>query len=159
MENNQNNFDYDYDNVREPDKVIKDCLLGNDNDNDNGNYTNSYDQELNEAMELSLNEIIHINDEQSTYEKFIIENYEKILKERKATFAELTISMNRIKNFDKNILELYEIIEPIIELYCNQHIEKFTVDNLTHKKIFSDLKTLRINKKIIELLQNIITIE
>jgi hypothetical protein len=43
-----------------------------------------------------------------------------------------------------------EIIEPIIESYCNQFIDNCKIDEITYNRIFKGLKGIRTNPKNIE---------
>ena len=64
--------------------------------------------------------------------------------------------MNKLLRFDKDIKEIYEIIEPIIESYCAQYTEIIELDDVTYEKIFKVLGTIRTNKNNIELLKTIL---
>ena len=65
-------------------------------------------------------------------------------------------SPRRTKETLEDIKEVYEIIEPIIESYCNQMIDTCELDCLTYDKIFKSLKGVRTNKKNIEYLQTLL---
>jgi hypothetical protein len=54
------------------------------------------------------------------------------------------------------VREIYEIIDPIIESYCNQIIQVCELDDETYNRIFSLLKKIRNNKLVFDTLQNII---
>ena len=64
--------------------------------------------------------------------------------------------MDKIKWVKENIKEVYEIIEPIIYTYCEQHIEIWETDEETYEKIFKNLSTIRTDKSAVELLKTII---
>ena len=66
------------------------------------------------------------------------------------------MDLNRLIKFDKDIKEIYEIIEPIIDSYCNQYIEVVELDLITYEKIFKVIGTVRTDKKNIELLKTIL---
>ena len=73
-------------------------------------------------------------------------------------FKKLLIDLVKLSKYDKEIKEIYDIIEPIIDAYCIISIEKCELDEETHKRIFKVLYSFRNNKESIELLKNIIII-
>lgn len=135
-----------YDNVRLPDSVKNEQLLAD--------TRSIFDKQLEEALQLSLQES---ETQCNQFEESIKNDYIIQTVKRREQFREFLFSINRVSRFDKNLKEVYEIIDPIIEAYCNQIIQNYTVDELTHKRIFQVLGTIRINKKAVELLQTIIT--
>lgn len=52
--------------------------------------------------------------------------------------------------------DTYEIIEPIIDAYCNHIIETYFVDEETFQSIFKNLNSIRTDKKNIDFLKTII---
>lgn len=102
--------------------------------------------------------------EEGEYEEDILQNilnYEKSIKNyfieeqmrRKESFNALLFKMKKISNYDKEVEEIYNIIEPIIESYCEQAIQYYEVDKATYERIFRVISSMRINteplKKII----------
>ena len=78
-------------------------------------------------------------------------------KRRKEKFRELLFDVNKLTKFDKDIKEIYEIIEPIIDTYCGQFITFCDLDQETYDRIFRVLGTIRTNKNNIEILRLLIT--
>ena len=77
---------------------------------------------------------------------------------RRKMFEKLLFDLNRISKFDREIREIFNIIEPIIECYSSpQYMNTYQLDNITYEKIFSLLATIRTDKTCIENLKNIIT--
>ena len=74
----------------------------------------------------------------------------------KKIFKEFLFNIDRIGKFDKNVKEIYEIIEPIIDSYCNQIIQFLSFDKDTYNKIFNVLKTIRNNQIAFDTLKTII---
>jgi len=139
--------------LRPADKVIKETLvqnIRNENEYDYNNITNNYDKELEKAIFLSMQENIQQQQQNQEYEDKVVNDYNKEIVERREKFKDLLFDLRKISNFDKNIKETYEIIEPIIEAYCNQFIEYYIVDEETYTSIFNILSTIRTNKKNIE---------
>jgi hypothetical protein len=140
------------DNIRAPDSVINEQLIQEDN-------RSPYDNEIEEAIYLSLQESRSssvLNEENDKYEEELIQQYKKETEERKNQFAKLLFEMNRLSRIDKEVKEVYEIVEPIIESYCNQMIEVCELDHKTYEKIFNIISKIRINTQNIELLKSII---
>jgi len=132
--------------IRPPDSVKNEQLLTDTRSN--------FDKQLEEALQLSLQES---ETQCNQFEESIKKDYIIQTIERKEQFREFLFCINRVLRFDKNLKEVYEIIDPIIEAYCNKFIQNYTVDEFTYERIFQVLGTIRINKKTIELLQTIIT--
>jgi hypothetical protein len=139
-------YNLDDDNeVRPPDNVVSEVLQED--------TRSEYQKQIDEAIYLSSMEFCEQQKLQKRYEEEIIANYYIICNERKEKFREFLFDLNKLFRFDKDIREVYEIIEPIIELYCNQMIEIYELDSLIYDKIFKVLKNVRTNKKNIEYLQ------
>jgi hypothetical protein len=140
-------------NIRSPDPVINERLIED---------TKTFEEkQLDEAIYNSLQEIQCIQKEMEIYEKKIISDYQNETIRRKDLFSDFLLNVNRTAAFDKEIKEIYNIIEPIITLYCEQYIEKHEFDEVTYDKIFKTLSTIRMKKTDIEnvktiLLKNII---
>ena len=154
--NNTNNENLE-DNIRPPDQVKREKLLDDfTNDNDNDNDKNTFEKETEDAIYLSLYELNEQQKRNKEYEDEIIEKYLNETNQRREKFRELLEEMNKISKYDKELKEIYDIIEPIIDLYCNQYIEFYDFETETYAKIFKIIGTLRNSKQKIELLKTII---
>jgi DNA repair exonuclease SbcCD ATPase subunit len=143
--------------LRSADKVIKETLVQNiTNEYEYDNITDNYDKELEKAIFLSMQENIQQQRQNQEYEDKVVNDYNKEIFERREKFKDLLFDLHKISKFDKNIKEIYEIIEPIIEAYCNQFIEYYVVDEAMYTSIFNILSTIRTNKKNIENIKAII---
>jgi hypothetical protein len=145
MDPSLNDFD---ENIRPPDEVRREQLI-EDNRTD-------FDKEIEKAIYLSIQDAREQEKTYQDFEKEIINNYFTIQNERKDKFREFLIDLNKLIKYDKDIKEIYEIIYPIIESYCDQFIEYVELDDITYDKIFKVIGTIRTNKKNIELLKIII---
>jgi type I site-specific restriction endonuclease len=134
--------------VRPADKVFKEQLV-EDNRSD-------FEKELDEALRISLEEAISLNDLNKDFEEELIKKFEKEKIERKEIFAKFLLDLNRIIRLDKDIKDVYEIIEPIIDGYCNQLIYMCEFDQETYDKIFKVLSTVRTNQTCVDILKTII---
>jgi hypothetical protein len=133
------------DDIRRPDKVKREILF-DDNRTD-------YEKQLDEALYVSLQESEEKN---KIYEDEIYNNYFTETARRKEAFRELLFDLRKLIKIDKEIKEIYEIIEPIIDAYCSQFINCFELDAETYDKIFNVLGSIRTNKNNIELCKGII---
>ena len=123
--------------IRSPDKVIKERLIWKE-------------EEFEEFEEFEEDILQNMVDYEKEIQKYFVE--EKM--RRKDTFNELLFKMKKISNYDKEVEEIYNIIEPIIESYCEQVIQYYEVDNVSYERIFSIISSIRVNgeplKKIIQ---------
>jgi len=135
-------------NIRPPDNTKREQLIED--------TRSDFDKQIDEALHLSLQDCINENQINNFYEDEIITNYLNEISVRREKFYKLIFDLNKLIRFDKDIKEVYEIIEPIIDAYCNQYIQHYEVDEITYDKIFKIIGTIRIDKKNIELLQKVI---
>ena len=111
---------------------------------------------MSEFFNLSSMEYREKEIKNERFEEEIIANYYKVSNERKEHFRNLLFDLGKLIRFDKETKEIYEIIEPIIDSYCNQIIDNYEVDEITYDRIFKALKGIRTNKKNIERLANLL---
>ena len=136
------------DNIRPPDEVIRETLI-EDNRND-------FEKQIDEAIELSMK---YINEQQiynMNYEEEILQEYAKETKRRKDLFTDFLTTLKKLTRYDKEVKNIYEIIDPIIDSYCSQLIQSCNLDSETHNKIFDTLKNLRIDQSVLNTLKTII---
>lgn len=136
------------DNVRTPDKTKKEQLLQDNR--------SEYDKQMDEAMYLSIQEFKKQEEINQKYEEEVINEHIKIINERKDLFRGFLFDLNKLIRFDKDMKEIYEIIEPIIDSYCAQYINQCEIDTITHDRIFKVIGNVRTNKNAIELLKKIL---
>jgi hypothetical protein len=147
MDTSLNDFD-NADEIRLPDEVISERLVED--------TVCDFQKQMDEALRLSMQEVINQEKIYQEYENKIVNNYLKETIERREKFRKLLMDMNKLLRFDTKMKEVYEIIEPIIYTYCEQHIETWETDEETYEKIFKNLSTLRTDKAAIEILKTII---
>jgi hypothetical protein len=138
----------DIENIRAPDEVKREQLL-EDNRSD-------FDKQMDEALYLSLQEVKEQEYINKLYEDEVLNTYLSETKKRKELFRELLFDLNKLTKFDKDIKEIYEIIEPIIDTYCGKFINFCELDTETHERIFKVIGNVRTNKNNIEVLKSII---
>lgn len=149
MDESFNNNDYDYDDdIRNADEARSELLQQD--------TRTEYDKQIEEAINLSSMEYREKEIKNERFEEEIIANYYKVSNERRDLFREFLFDLGKLIRFDKETKEIYEIIEPIIESYCNQIIDNWELDEITYDRIFKALKSIRTNKKNIERLANLL---
>ena len=161
---NMDNMEFD-DNIRKPDEIKTEQLIPNE-DTYNSSFNEIYDNdtisndfEINEAINLSLKDFNERKIMNEEYEKKLMDDFNEEINKRKLQFKELLININKLSKYDKEIKEVYDIIEPIIDAYCSINIDYCELDEETYKHIFKVLYSLRKNKESIEFLRNIIIVE
>ena len=136
------------DNIRSPDEVVREKLLED--------TRSDFEKELDEAMYLSIQEInkqLYINNQ---YEEQLLKDYASETKKRSNLFKNFIANLTRLCGFDKEVREIYNILDPIIESYCGQIIETCELDGETYDKIFNTLKKIRNDQQVIDILKTII---
>jgi len=136
------------DNIRPPDKVVKETLLED--------TRSEFEKQLDEAMYLSMQEISEQHEINRQYEEQLFKDHTAETMRRKELFRDFLFNLNKIGRFDKEIREIYDIVDPIIESYCGQYIQTCELDEVTYDKIFNTLKKIRINKLPLDTLKTII---
>jgi hypothetical protein len=139
--------------IRPPDNVIREQLIPS--------VKNIYDEEIEElekALQISIQENLAQQELYNSYEKFVMEEYEMEKKARIDKFKDLLFDLNKLSKYDKEIKNIFEIIEPIIDSYCNQIFEFQQLDKNLYENIFLYLSKIRTNKKNIENLKSILII-
>lgn len=146
------NYDFnDEDEIRQPDQVVKERLIED--------TRCEFQKQMDEALYLSMQEIKFELDSNQKFEEKVINEYINETNRRKENFKDLLINLNKLRKFDKEINEIYEIIEPIIQSYCEQFIQKYEFDEYTYNKIFNTIEKIRINKLSLQALREIILLE
>jgi len=138
----------DDNNIRAPDSVKVDRLMED--------TRSEYDKQIDQAMYLSIQEFKKLEEINEKYEEEIINEHIKLINERKEMFRGFLFDLNKLIRHDKDIKEIYEIIEPIIDSYCVNYINQFEIDTLTHDRIFKIIGNIRTDKNAMELLKKII---
>ena len=142
---NNNNSD---DNVRAPDKIKKEQLLEDNR--------SEYEKQEEDARYWSLLEFNEQKELNEKYEEDTINEHKRIIIERKDIFREFLFDVNKLIRFDKDMKEIYEIIEPIIDCYCGQYMNHCELDSITYDRIFKVIGNIRTDKNAIELLKKIL---
>lgn len=143
-----NPFNEIEDNIRPPDEVRSERLIEDNR--------SEFEKQIDEALYSSIEEFNKQKEFNDKYEEELKNDYLNKCKKRKETFEGFLFSLKKLIKYDKEIKEIYNIIEPIIDSYCSQYIEVCQLDPITFDKIFSVLSKTRTNKETIEILKTII---
>jgi hypothetical protein len=146
-----NSFDDMEDNIRPADEVIRERLIED--------TRSEFEKEMDNALDESMKELEEQQNIQDNYEKNLISDFINESMKRREIFEKLLFDLNKLIRYDKEVKEIYDVIEPIIDSYCNQYIEYVSFDEITHEKIFNILHKTRIDKVALNLLKNIILVE
>ena len=144
------NFQED-DNIRQPDEVVRETLLED--------TRSDFEKQLDKAMYLSMQEMEQQREINQQYEEQLFKNYDDEIKRRIKLFKNFMSNLTRICGFDKEVKEVYDIIDPIIDSYCGQFIDNCKLDKETYNKIFDTLKQIRNDQQAFDILKTIILIE
>jgi hypothetical protein len=141
----------------------------------------SKDENLDKAIENSM--IINISEEQiiddilrRDMEEMVLRSQEEYLEQLKkekeeerikserrknniSKFSNIRTQMKKIRRFDADIQKLSDIIEPIIDIYCEDDTKIFELDYDTYAFIIKNLKTIRLNNYDLELVKGIIKMD
>jgi hypothetical protein len=129
-------------NIRSPDETKRETLLNN-------NSTFNEDEELNSVLLKSIQEEEEYYDNQ-------LNNIRELIKKRTPLIENINFTLKRIGTFDKNIQEIYELIEYIIDSYCGGTIDFYKYDQITYTKIMNGLAGIRFSSTEMDLLRQII---
>ena len=135
-------------NIRPPDEVRREKLIEHN--------MSEFEKEIDKALNLSAEEFRKQQEYYDKYEEHLINEYGNSCKKKREIFEKFLLDLNRLIKYDKEIKEIFNIIEPIIESYCNEYIQYINLDVITYHKIFDTLNKTRVNKETLEILKNII---
>ena len=137
-------MDLSQDYIRSPDESKRETLIN--------------DSKTNEELELEST-ILQSLQEEEEYYNVQFNTLMNQIKCRKELFKNIEFTIKRVGAFDKNILEIYGLIEYVIDSYCADNIENYKYDKITYDKIFNTLLKIRLSESEINLLKTIILTE
>lgn len=141
-------MDNSEDNIRQPDAIVSEQLM-----EDNRSL---FEKQMDEAMYLSMQELSQQRDMNRQYEERLLKEYASETIRRNELFKDFMFNLAKIGKFDKEIREIYEILDPIIESYCGQYIATCELDEASYDNIFNTLKKIRNNQQALDALKTII---
>jgi hypothetical protein len=130
--------------IRSPDESKREILIN--------------DSKSNEELELEST-ILQSLQEEEEYYNVQLNTLMNQIKCRREMFKNIEFTIKRVGAFDKNILEIYGLIEYVIDSYCSGNIENYKYDKITYDKIFNTLLKIRLSESEINLLKSIILID
>jgi hypothetical protein len=172
MNPDDNDDDEQNENIRAPDPVIRETLLGTDNNYDyninhinsnnvNNNYYDSiYDFEEDDCVffEDILKQSIEEYEKDQLKRHIQNELLEKERLEKKLICTSISQKINRVKGLDTTNKEVYETVLSIIEMYELDHIINFVAQQNQHEKMFKILNSIRLTLDEMQFLRNLIIV-
>jgi sulfite reductase alpha subunit-like flavoprotein len=144
--NNLNLYEY----IREPDNPVCEQLIPS-------GVKDDFEIQMEEVLYNSLQEYQNCQKEMDEFEYNIKKEYEDECARRKLLFTDMFQIIKRVSAHDIKIKDVLEILEPIVEMYVEQIINSYEVDNESYNVIFKTLSLIRLKPVMIENLKSIIT--
>ena len=135
------------DNIRPPDDIVREQLLED--------TRSEFEKQIDEAIYLSMQEAKQQRDLQKEFEDRLINEYTTEKNRRTELFKDFLFNLQKIGKFDKEVKDVFDILENIIDLYCRQILETCELDETTYNNIFNTLQKVR-NQSAVSLLKSII---
>lgn len=159
MDQSKNN---DENHVRPPDNTIREQLIEPDefsynyyNNNYNNNYSNNFINEYHDIDKILKQSLIEFEDEED-------QKMNKLLMDKKQELIEKYVSikkkLQKIQGHDISNKDIYETIISIIEMYEMEYINIYRLDEASYNNIFRFIKTIRLTKEELSLLETLIVI-
>ena len=151
MEPTNNDNEYLDDDIRPPDPVIRERLVDY-GDDDFTDYNYSYlepEPDLDQIMQKSLAEF-EISEMQKVQEMLAIERSNITEK-----YINIKNKFKKVQMYDATNKDAYEIIITIIEMYELNYIDNYMLDETSYNNIFKLIKTIRLTKEEVILLEGL----
>ena len=144
--NSNNNFDDD-EYIRPPDEVKRERLVDLDNEAWGAQYREEF--ELAEAIRIS-NELAEKDDNER------MEQYMNEINERREKFKNIHFIFKRVSKYDKDVYDIYEIVNDVIESYIVGVIQSYELDKETYDRIFNVIEKMRFSESERQVLKSIL---
>jgi hypothetical protein len=125
-------------NIRPPDNPRSETLLPNTRDD----FDKQLEEALYQSLQLYQNEVQKYKEFEQTIHQEEIDNRKKLVKP-------ILFELNKLRKYETTLNTIYEIIHPILEVYCNVECEKYTLDKQTYHTIINGLSRTRINMDVL----------
>jgi hypothetical protein len=153
MSYNINDLDFEKEEVRAPDPVIKERLIDPDFNtayDTEHDFVSTPDADIAIILKQSLLEF-ELAEEQRIKELIVAERNKMTKK-----YNEIKQKLQKVQGFDTTNKELYNTIISIIELYEADVIDRYALDRISYNNIFKLLQSIRLTKEDLFLLENLI---
>jgi hypothetical protein len=145
--NKEMNKEMNNEDIRPPDETKRETLIPAGNQT----YIHVKSQE-----ELDIEEAIRKSNEiAEMHDKIQMDSFMGEIQKRREQFRNIKFIFNRVGKVDKEVAEVYEIIQYIIDSYILGDIETYKWDKETYNTIFKVIKNLRLNEVEMTLLTNL----
>jgi hypothetical protein len=155
MNQTNNNDEND---VRPPDPTITEQLIEPDefsynyyNDNYNDNYSNQY-EDIDQILKQSL--IDFEEEEEQKINKLLMDKKQELIEK----YVNIKKKLLKIQGHDLTNKDTYETIISIIEMYEMEYLNIYRLDEMSYNNIFKIIKSIRLTKEELSLLETLIVI-
>jgi hypothetical protein len=156
--NKTNNENNDENNVRPPDSTITEQLIEPDqfsynyySNNCSISFINEYD-DIDQILKQSL--IDFEEEEDRKMNKLLIDKKQELT----AKYVSIKKKLQKIQGHDVTNKDTYETIISIIEMYEMEYVNTYMLDEANYNNIFKFIKSIRLTKEELSLLETLICI-
>ena len=136
-------YDVEDEYIRPADNIVRERLID----------TSLSDVE--DEMNFALNE--SLKDFEQT-EESIFTSYNTELNKRQLETESIIMKLKKLSVYDDTVKDMLNVMEPIIELYCNQYINSYEFDKETYEFILNNIKKIRFSQEEKQVIENIFMI-
>jgi hypothetical protein len=159
MNQTNNNDEND---VREPDPPITEQLIEPDefsynyytddySDNYNNNFINEYD-DIDQILKQSL--IDFEEEEDRKVNKLLMEKKQELIEK----YVSIKKKLQKIQGHDIPNKDIYETLISIIEMYEMEYVNIYRLDETNYNNIFKIIRSIRLTKEELSLLETLIVV-
>jgi hypothetical protein len=141
---------FDDEDIRPPDEVIREQLQEDPR--------SEYEKDLEEAMYQSIESLKEEEKRQDEYAQRCVQIFEEERNQKYEQFDNIFKQLKKLSVYDMNLKNILDIMEPVIDAYCNGFIEYYGLDKISHDNIFDNLKKVRLSEEERQILKNIVRI-
>jgi hypothetical protein len=154
---NQNKND-DENEVRPPDSTITEQLIEPDEFSYNyysNNYSNNFINEYDNIDQILKQSLIDFEEkEDQKMNKLLIEKKQELIEK----YVSIKKKLQKIQGHDVTNKDAYETVISIIEMYEMEYVNAYRLDETSYNNIFKIIKTIRLTKEELSLLETLIVI-
>ena len=158
MNQTKNDENDNKNNVRAPDPTIREQLIEPDEFSYNyytHNYSNNFINEYDDIDQILKQSLIDFEEEEDR-------KMNKVLTDKKQELIEKYVSikkkLQKIQGHDVTNKDAYETVVSIIEMYEMEYVNRYILDETSYNNIFKIIKSIRITKEELSLLETLIVI-
>jgi hypothetical protein len=153
-----NQTNNDENKVRSPDPTIREQLIEPDefscnyySDNYNNIFINEYD-DIDHILKQSL--IDFEEEEEQKMNKLLMDKKQELIEK----YVSIKKKLQKIQGHDVTNKDTYETIISIIEMYEMEYVNTYMLDETSYNNIFKFIKSIRLTKEELSLLETLMVI-